>query len=930
VTTDALSPQEDPGEPLSAWTSGSEGWDIHADLTKSGETASISDIASTVAEGAAKSVSDISGTMRETDYPAMLSDESGWQVGEVIGGVYEVLGGAKGAMGTVHFVRHRDWDAMLAVKTPHAEVYANATGRARYIREAETWIGMGSHSNIARAFHVAILDGVPRIFVEYAGGGDLRHWMKDAKIAGLEGVLHLAIQVAEGMAHAHDQGVIHRDLKPENILMTRGGTAKVTDFGLAKGIGEETSAIAQVTASGGVDVTLHGAVLGTPLYMAPEQWRDSSGAGPAVDIYAFGCILHELFWSVPPFEAEGGTIGDRIESLRRQHTECMPAAASREVTARFPVSPEARDLALACLRKDPSLRPSGFRVLAAELRRMRGGGGAAPVEPVMPTAMLMLHALLRTDHQVAGAARDSAVGYQTALRAMLGFFAELEPIGEEDARLAAASFVDTWEAGADTMSSTVLEVGRAEAVALAVWFVQHSCGQNWCKKVRADFDPGTMPGVIHLLARSGKPWDPGQPDKVVQWLKMVPAMRLIQAGPDRFFVVSDLPDVAGLIGRQRPPVASSWAENLPQESPLLRGGMPAGADEAATGVALDRLTWARFSGLSATDQARLEGDFLSLLRARYGGGSFGYDDVADLCDEDLASHFLTHLRDKGHVANAGFMKFRVLSAASSDTRQPLQQAPVPGPRASNAASRDMDQLPGLGRLATAEEMDSLWRAIETGEWTLSQATMVQGCVRGDFLAPTKSGAKVDPLGLGVNELLKRATEAKAGAYGVMGKELTYVPSIQQVGLILQTVLGQGHPECAKVWRNQWFQSGGGKTSVILPFAAALKVKLQGTRITLLFREGRIHSEFLPEIGTKLEFFRNLGIDARIFDSEFPGGDAQVVVAEERPFVDAIRQAEAAMRLLDDARRSAARRFLEGIKGGALMADFDIESFKDTR
>ena len=105
----------------------------------------------------------------------------------------------------------------------------------------------------------------------------------------------IAIQVAQGLQHAHDNGVVHRDIKPPNILLTEDGAVKVSDFGIARALA--SSSIIRQTR-----------VMGTPHYMSPEQWQGGAIDGRA-DVYSLGIVLSEMLTGSPPFEGEGMMVG---------------------------------------------------------------------------------------------------------------------------------------------------------------------------------------------------------------------------------------------------------------------------------------------------------------------------------------------------------------------------------------------------------------------------------------------------------------------------------------------------------------------------------------------------------------------------------------------------------------------------------------------
>jgi WD40 repeat protein len=164
-----------------------------------------------------------------------------WQVGDVILDLYEVKHVFEGGgMGLVYRVHHRGWNTDLAVKSPRSDYFKTETQKENFTRECETWINLGLHPHIVSCHYVRTLGGIPRVFAEYVEGGTLKEWIDSRKLyeggeqETLKRILEIAIQMAWGLHYAHEKGVIHQDVKPANVLTMPDGTAKVTDFGLAK------------------------------------------------------------------------------------------------------------------------------------------------------------------------------------------------------------------------------------------------------------------------------------------------------------------------------------------------------------------------------------------------------------------------------------------------------------------------------------------------------------------------------------------------------------------------------------------------------------------------------------------------------------------------------------------------------------------------
>ncbi|EIV92660.1 WD40 repeat-containing protein [Frankia sp. QA3] len=271
-------------------------------------------------------------------------------------------------MGLVYKVRHRGWNIDLAVKTPRPEFVASERGRVAFEAEAEAWVGLGLHPHVVSCAYVRRLDGVPHVFAEWVDGGSLADAVRNRRIyrggpsAALRRVLDVAIQFAWGLAHAHQHGLVHQDVKPANVMLARDGTAKVTDFGLAKArvlAGERANAAGQAMPVGGtVLATFAGR---TPAYCSPEQADAAAGryvrVSRATDVWSWAVSVVELF-AGEPLTRFGQVAGEVFEAFVKQ-----PPAAP-ELPA---LPPELVSLLRRCFQEQPAARPSGMDELADEL-----------------------------------------------------------------------------------------------------------------------------------------------------------------------------------------------------------------------------------------------------------------------------------------------------------------------------------------------------------------------------------------------------------------------------------------------------------------------------------------------------------------------------------------------------------------------------------
>ncbi|MFA6317603.1 MAG: SUMF1/EgtB/PvdO family nonheme iron enzyme [Elusimicrobiota bacterium] len=312
---------------------------------------------------------------------------AGWRVGEVVDDLYEVasiLG--EGGFGSVHKVRHLGWHIDLAVKSPREDKVSSRKAMERFVHEANTWVGLGLHPHIVTCYFVRVVGGLPRIFIECLEGGSLKEWLEARRIVDARTALDIAIQIGRAMERSHGAGLVHRDLKPGNCLMTPGGTLKVTDFGLAK-LGEEeasepASELPREAAIAGIrEATMTGR-LGTPEYMAPEQWSQAGKATAAADVWAFGVILFELMCGARPFAMAQDEPPDAFY--------CRMLESGWAYKFREDAPPGIRGIAASCLSPEPKKRESRFRVLRERLEAEYAAlfKAAYPREPVRDTPLL--------------------------------------------------------------------------------------------------------------------------------------------------------------------------------------------------------------------------------------------------------------------------------------------------------------------------------------------------------------------------------------------------------------------------------------------------------------------------------------------------------------------------------------------------------------
>lgn len=235
--------------------------------------------------------------------------------------VEDLLG--RGGMASVYRIRHRDLNVAYALKIMHV-THPDLAGRIKSEGALQAEL---RHPNIVTVFDMLEISGVPALVMELVDGPSLAALL-DVHRPNLEQIDDIARGVMKGVRTAHARGLIHRDLKPANVLMAHadeGYLPKITDFGLAKMLAGSTSAVQTRT----------GAVMGTPTYMAPEQFRNSRAVDARADIYSLGVMFYELVAGRRPYDAED--LFDLLDAVRNAEypriTELVPGIPDRMADA---------------------------------------------------------------------------------------------------------------------------------------------------------------------------------------------------------------------------------------------------------------------------------------------------------------------------------------------------------------------------------------------------------------------------------------------------------------------------------------------------------------------------------------------------------------------------------------------------------------------
>ena len=226
-------------------------------------------------------------------------------IGKVLDGRYEIIEIiGTGGMAVVYKARDRKLNRLVAVKVLKPELRGDTELRRRFHAESEA-VARLNHPNVINVFDVSTNDENEYFVMELIDGITLKQYMTQRGVLTIKETLHFTVQILRGLEHAHAKKIVHRDIKPQNIMILRDGTAKVTDFGIARVSGNTEMTTNQVNAFGSVH------------YIAPEQARCEATDGRA-DIYSVGVMLYEMLTGELPYQ------GDTAAAIPMHHTRSTP------------------------------------------------------------------------------------------------------------------------------------------------------------------------------------------------------------------------------------------------------------------------------------------------------------------------------------------------------------------------------------------------------------------------------------------------------------------------------------------------------------------------------------------------------------------------------------------------------------------------------
>jgi serine/threonine protein kinase len=276
-------------------------------------------------------------------------------------GNYEIVEKiAEGGMGTVYKARQRETGQVVAIKMVSSDMLNNTVLLKRFENEFRAASTL-DHPNIVRALDFGTADGRPYLVMEFVDGESLGQKLeRDGRMSEAEAVRIIAL-AAEGLEHAHKNGMIHRDVKPDNIMLANDGQAKLADLGLVKDVDAE------------LNLTRTGRGLGTPHFMAPEQFRNAKNADVRCDIYSLAATLYMMVTGELPFRS----LGPLDAWMKKVNNDLPPP---RKLV---PELSERTDAAIRrAMHPDPKQRPESCREFVEDL----AGQGAPKVRQAEASA----------------------------------------------------------------------------------------------------------------------------------------------------------------------------------------------------------------------------------------------------------------------------------------------------------------------------------------------------------------------------------------------------------------------------------------------------------------------------------------------------------------------------------------------------------------
>ncbi len=308
-----------------------------------------------------------------------------------------------GGMAIVYKARCTLLDRIVAVKILKEEYARDANLLQKFKSEAQAAARL-SHPNIVNVFDVGEDNGANFIVMEYVEGTNLKEYIQQTGPLSPDEAVRIALMICDGLTRAHEKGLIHRDIKPHNILLTRDGTAKVADFGIAR-------------AANSVTITYSGDMVGSVHYVSPEQARGEP-VNTTSDIYSLGCVLYEMVTGRVPFDADSPV----TVALKHIHESPVPPSVINDAVSRG-----LEEVIMTAMDKKPIYRYQS----AKEMKQALAGalntknGGFFKKKRRHDKTLVMPPVTGEEDYEVARKKKMKPMGYVIILAVILGITAGL-------------------------------------------------------------------------------------------------------------------------------------------------------------------------------------------------------------------------------------------------------------------------------------------------------------------------------------------------------------------------------------------------------------------------------------------------------------------------------------------------------------------------
>jgi serine/threonine protein kinase len=301
-------------------------------------------------------------------------------IGRIIGNRYEIIekiGG--GGMSNVYKAKCNVLNRYVAIKILRDELTQDSEFVEKFKQESLSAASL-THPNIVNIYDTGIEDDIYYIVMEYVKGETLKNYIKRMTRLSEEEAVKISRQVAEALRHAHLNNIVHRDIKPHNILLTEDGTAKVTDFGIARA---STSSTINNTSN----------VIGSVHYFSPEQARGGY-VDEKSDIYSLGIVMYEMVTGTLPFDA------DNHISVAMKQIQEKPVPPSKRVK-NVNISKNYEDIIMKCLEKHQSFRFQNIDDLLKKLNALNGNSeGEKEESEIIDSPTIEIPALNKVDENV--------------------------------------------------------------------------------------------------------------------------------------------------------------------------------------------------------------------------------------------------------------------------------------------------------------------------------------------------------------------------------------------------------------------------------------------------------------------------------------------------------------------------------------------------